>query len=396
MTVDIPEELFLKGHKIFLGKIKKETGKDFNDFEHNDYLLVHEIRFKQRAWSSARDELKLDKWQNWQKTPGKIINAVNTACNTKDARGLLYNKIPKARSARALDQPKTIEEKRGLEKQLFNLFFGDERSARPDDVGLRFNALVSYFTANKLKKDWRFFAFLLFLLDSNRYFPFLPTQFRKLLEFYHIDEKLKDKSWATYSILLALVDELKDKLANYGTLDAIAVQSYMWVISGEIVKKKLKPENVIVEKPKADFAKEVKKRNNGDSNKNVIGVRGEEFVIKEEEKKLREHGLEKLIEEMDYVASTGTETGYDIKSFDLDGMEIHIEVKTTENSKSDQDVFYLTKREREKAMEDDKNWHLYRVYEINNEKRIEDLGNIVVNSEKYDFEPYQYKITLKK
>ena len=66
-----------------------------------------------------------------------------------------------------------------------------------------------------------------------------PTKFDKLLDFYNI-LKIKEDSWKKYSKYLELASNLKLFLArlNLGNnLSAIQVQSYMWVIAGEVSKK---------------------------------------------------------------------------------------------------------------------------------------------------------------
>jgi len=84
----------------------------------------------------------------------------------------------------------------------------------------------------------RLLAYLMFLLDSKKYFPIHPTNFDNLLEFYEI-QNIKEKSWKKYSLYLALASKLKSRLAEKFpsiALTAIQVQSYMWVIAGAVSK----------------------------------------------------------------------------------------------------------------------------------------------------------------
>ncbi len=279
------------------------------------------------------------------------------------------------------------------------MFLGDNGSKEPERVGQRFDALISYFDENDLRKDWRFFAYLLFILDRTQYFPIVPTQFQALLDFYGIDDKIKGNfSWKAYSVLLGVARALEKKLAYYyNKLDVIKIQLYMWVVSGQINEKKVKPEDITITESPIDFYKEASEQTEADIENKRIGADGEKFVYEEEVKKLKNNGLAHLTKDMRHIPTQGGDWGYDIKSFDLAGKEIHIEVKTTVGSRSENDNFILTKRELEKAREDKEHWHLYRVYNIYdvNLRTKKDFKNVVTSGE-WEFTPEQYRVTRKK
>ena len=61
-----------------------------------------------------------------------------------------------------------------------------------------------------------------------------------------------------------------------------------------------------------------------------LGDLGEELVLRYEKKKLIDIGKTDLANAVEHVSKTqGDGTGYDIKSFNSDGKDIYIEVKTT-------------------------------------------------------------------
>jgi hypothetical protein len=81
------------------------------------------------------------------------------------------------------------------------------------------------------------------------------------------------------------------------------------------------------------------------------------------------------------VSIQNNEYGYDILSFDEDGNEIHIEVKTTSLSALTDNGFWLSEYERETAAKDNR-WCIYRVWSIDTLPKYENLGNIVLQEHK--------------
>ncbi len=85
--------------------------------------------------------------------------------------------------------------------------------------------------------------------------------------------------------------------------------------------------------------------------------------------------------------------GYDILSFDEQGNEKHIEVKTSSHGDIDKVDFYITSNEYSK-LKTDPYYFIYYVCGMNNRNRkivILTLSNL----EKASFEPIAYKITAK-
>lgn len=73
-----------------------------------------------------------------------------------------------------------------------------------------------------------------------------------------------------------------------------------------------------------------KVRRPSDSELREIGYAGELLVLEHERSRLRSAGLHDLAQEVEHVSVTqGDGVGYDIRSFEENGSEIHIEVKTT-------------------------------------------------------------------
>lgn len=121
------------------------------------------------------------------------------------------------------------------------------------------------------------------------------------------------------------------------------------------------------------------------------GIGGEEFVIKQEILKLRKAGLKKKAE---LVEKKIDGAGFDIRSFDESGEEIHIEVKTT--SKNDDESFLLSLNERDYLEKFPKSYFIYRVFNFN---RIEGNGNYFTISgdklsDKAVFSPVKFEVSI--
>lgn len=126
-------------------------------------------------------------------------------------------------------------------------------------------------------------------------------------------------------------------------------------------------------------------------NKKDIGDRGETAVLNYEKKKLIEAGLKDLALKVE--KNPNDAAGYDINSFDLNGQEIHIEVKTNAGNSSKIVGFYITNNELEKMKEDDK-YYIYYLYNIKNKTKCHIINRNSLLEFEALFEPIAYKINL--
>jgi hypothetical protein len=93
-----------------------------------------------------------------------------------------------------------------------------------------------------------------------------------------------------------------------------------------------------------------------------IGNLGENWVIQREREKLIKAGLRnKIVRQISVEEGDGT--GFDIRSYDANGNEIFIEVKTT-TGKCNQPIF-ISRNELERSKQDSEKYYLYRVFDFN-------------------------------
>lgn len=125
----------------------------------------------------------------------------------------------------------------------------------------------------------------------------------------------------------------------------------------------------------------------------TIGRAGEFIVLEEEKQKLERLGIKK---EVEHVARTTNDTaGYDIKSYDENGNEMYIEVKTTKENENQ--PFFVTKKEVQFSRDNKDNYYLYRLYNLKpKEKKAECYRTQGDITKIFDLEPEIYKVVGRK
>lgn len=117
----------------------------------------------------------------------------------------------------------------------------------------------------------------------------------------------------------------------------------------------------------------------------ITGLKGERYVVEYEKDQL--HGNKKLQSKVEEVSVTrGDGLGYDVLSFNPDGSEKHIEVKTTTSSENT--PFHISQNELLYSKEESSSYWLYRVYDIDKKVKLEKYrGNL---EQYFFFEPINY------
>lgn len=100
-----------------------------------------------------------------------------------------------------------------------------------------------------------------------------------------------------------------------------------------------------------------------------LGKAGEELVLRLETDRLRREGASRLANRIEHVSHTrGDGLGYDVLSFESNGRERLIEVKTTSFGR--RTPFHVTRNELACSQAHDAQYHLYRVYAFREAPRL--------------------------
>lgn len=103
-----------------------------------------------------------------------------------------------------------------------------------------------------------------------------------------------------------------------------------------------------------------------------LGLAGEEFVVEFEHWRLVQMGEHKLADRVEHVSqSKGDGLGYDVLSFDSDGRERLIEVKTTSFGRDT--PFFVTRGELSLSKAEPEQFRLYRLFDFRKAPRLFDL-----------------------
>jgi len=122
-----------------------------------------------------------------------------------------------------------------------------------------------------------------------------------------------------------------------------------------------------------------------------LGDAGEQFAINYERARLISLGKESLADKIEHVAKTqGDGAGFDIRSFEADGTDRFIEVKTTRYGKYS--PFFISANELSFSERHAKNYHLHRVFQFRDDPRLFSLpGSIKKN---FVLSPTEYRARL--
>lgn len=122
-----------------------------------------------------------------------------------------------------------------------------------------------------------------------------------------------------------------------------------------------------------------------------LGVAGEEFVIRFETARLEAAGQGRLASRIEHVSRTrGDGLGYDVLSFDTNGRERLIEVKTTAYGVST--PFFVTPNEVEVSRESTEQFHIYRPFAFRRMPRLFVRKGPI--DQTFRLEPSQFRATL--
>ncbi len=391
---------FEAAHRQFIRGVQHHGPGPFNGFD-DVRLREHELDYKHEVRGTATRLLQLGKWDGWVgSSPGRIFDAALAACSTKVSKNLMeVSKGDRGNSAAPLflaAKEGTRATRATLGLALHHFFRGG--GAEPAEVRPRFESLRETVVSLGLPNNWPWYAYLAWLMSPDRYAPVRPRTFDRALRWFGSDLKMSwNVTWEPYADYTALIAWVRDRLRPiYGPVDLIGAHSFLFVAfyyegesnplwyPGTSVSKETGPE--------LDFEAELAKRIEDAERRERIGFDGELIVAEAERRRLRAAGREDLAGDVRLVSADRSSVGYDVVSFEVDGAERHIEVKSTASAKSGSDRFYLTENERSVA-ERDPAWRVFRVYDAGGRPDIEDLGN-GVSSETWALTPDTWAVRV--
>lgn len=111
----------------------------------------------------------------------------------------------------------------------------------------------------------------------------------------------------------------------------------------------------------------------------ALGLAGEEFTVRLEQARLLSAGHDRLAARVEHVSKTRWDgLGYDVLSYELDGRERLIEVKTTKHAI--ETPFYVSRNEVEISSIEADRYHLYRIFDFQKRARVFALPGAIVLS----------------
>ncbi len=122
-----------------------------------------------------------------------------------------------------------------------------------------------------------------------------------------------------------------------------------------------------------------------------LGDAGEQFAINFECARLISLGKDSLADKIEHVAETqGDGAGFDIRSYDANGSDRFIEVKTTKYGKHS--PFFVSANELRFSEKHCSDYHLYRVFQFRNDPHLFSLPGSV--KENFILSPTEYRASL--
>ncbi len=124
-----------------------------------------------------------------------------------------------------------------------------------------------------------------------------------------------------------------------------------------------------------------------------LGRSGEQLVLEIENEKLKSLKLTGVVDDDLYAVKKLDGEGYDILSYDSNGNELYIEVKTTKRSRNE--PFFLSANEKAFLELNKESYVIYRLYEYNSIKSSSKLFKISGRDfQNYTLKPTNYEVSL--
>jgi len=192
----------------------------------------------------------------------------------------------------------------------------------------------------------------------------------------------KPRSNFQRSLLVAVVSEqvARHRVIDEATMAAVnrPVEPAETADFSKVQSDAPKREHVVRE-PAAGYAPIKRDYLEREAHNRLLGLAGEEFALRFERWRLAQFGAGQLAEKVEQVSETrGDGLGYDILSFDPDGRERYIEVKTT--SFGQRTPFFVSANEVRFARQNAPQFRLYRLFDFRASPRLFELDGAIENN----------------
>lgn len=128
-----------------------------------------------------------------------------------------------------------------------------------------------------------------------------------------------------------------------------------------------------------------------ESRNSALGQAGEEFTVRLEQARLLGAGKERLAAKVEHVSKTRWDgLGFDVLSFEADGRERLIEVKTTRHAI--ETPFYVSKNEVEVSAIEAEHYHLYRIFDFQAKAKVFTLPGAISMSCQLEATTYRARV----
>jgi len=383
--------------------LDESNGQSFLGF--SDGYLHEREAYKDELREESLAILKTSEWDPDKIGNGDILRRIiqtfelenNNLVGTRRKFG--PDSVPHRKMIQALDDGNNLA---SIEEAIYNLFKSNEKL---ENI---FNQLVDL-----IGKQYSVIAFLFYLKNNREYLPISTTNFEYAFKTLGCQLILsRNCSWDNYKSYLQVISQVKDALESSmnQNINLIDAHSFCWLIGYKDRYQNWLKEKALPEIQTVFDAFEISPINNSSSQKRstpndtnrdgsvdwdkenkrkrIKGRRAEELVMDFERQRLSEAGEEDLATKVeDY--STKYSKGFDILSWNADGTERNIEVKSSSSN-----GFILTRNELNKS-ETNPNYWIYIVNEKKNEIQIKQIKTPSLKDEsRFRLEPKDYYVSF--
>jgi len=392
------------------------------------------IQLYKQAYKDSFEKIHKQEIYKWKAVQ---VFQENWDINADDFAGMLEKSLSK--TGNLLDSNNTFprkmaisnSEKSPLEmRELFKRLFNEEddviermKSFRedfkllnnknfPDKTDYQNHREILVYLCLKYPESYYFYKFNMFKDFAGKVnFDYTPRmgRYENLSQYYHLCELVKQELISDQELLKLHKNRIEpdcffDSSLNILTQDFIyAVVRHLDVTKQDTLKQKpakadtttSMTSSASLKKKDVDFTARIINHQIKNAENKRLGDLGELWVVEQERLRLINSGRSDLSLKVEHIAmSKGDGAGYDILSFDEQGNELLIEVKTTKGGLMSN--FYITRNELERSIIEESKYRLYRVYDFDIEKQVGKIHIFKGNLTSLCQVPTQYQVYIDK